>query len=128
MKNIRILLAEIDKKFGLKPVATIGNKLAKKGLEDIALTGARANKKQGPGLRVETVHQVKGESIDAVLYVAKKSNIEALLAGTETEEGRIGYVAVTRARNLFWLAVPNSCLKALRENLIAAGFAELPPR
>lgn len=128
VKNIRILLAEIDKKFGLKPVATIGNKLAKKGLEDIALTGARANKKQGPGLRVETVHQVKGESIDAVLYVANKSNIEALLAGTETEEGRIGYVAVTRARNLFWLAVPNACLKALRENLIAAGFAELPPR
>jgi superfamily I DNA/RNA helicase len=126
--NVRTLLAEIDKKFGLKPVATLGNKLAKKGLEDIALTGEMANEKLGPGIRVETVHQVKGESIDAVLYVAKKSNIEALLAGTETEEGRIGYVAVTRARNLFWLAVPNSCLKALRGNLIAAGFAELPPR
>ena len=126
--NVRTLIAEIDKKFGLKPVATLGNKLAKKGLEDIALTGAMANEKQGPGIRVETVHQVKGESIDAVLYVAKKPNIEALLAGTDTEEGRIGYVAVTRARNLFWLAVPNSCLKALRGNLIAAGFAEFPPR
>src|SRR5699024_10828146 len=92
--NVRTLIAEIDKKFGLKPVATLGNKLAKKGLEDVALTGAMANEKQGPGIRVETVHQVKGESIDAVLYVAKKPNIEALLAGTDTEEGRIGYVAV----------------------------------
>lgn len=128
VKNVRALLTEIDKKFGLKPVSTLGNKLAKNGLEDIALTGAVAAGKQGPGIRVETVHQVKGESIDAVLYVAKKPNIEALLAGTDTEEGRIGYVAITRARNLFLLAVPNSCLNALRGSLIAVGFAELPPQ
>ena len=121
-------MAEIDKQFGLKAAGTLGNKLAKKGLQDIALTGAVAAEKQDPGIRVETVHQVKGESIDAVLYVAKKPNIDALLAGTDTEEGRIGYVAVTRARNLFWLAVPDSCLKTLRNDLIAAGFEEFPPR
>lgn len=126
--NVRTLLAEIDKQFGLKAAGTLGNKLAKKGLLDIALTGAVAAEKQDPGIRVETVHQVKGESIDAVLYVAKKPNIDALLAGTDTEEGRIGYVAVTRARNLFWLAVPHSSLKTLRGDLIAAGFEELPPR
>ncbi|MNR64551.1 hypothetical protein D3C85_1872320 [compost metagenome] len=58
--------------------------------------------------------------------MAKKPNVQALLAGTINEEGRIGYVAVTRARNLFWLAVPNPCLKELRGDLLAAGFHELP--
>jgi ATP-dependent exoDNAse (exonuclease V) beta subunit len=61
-----------------------------------------------------------------VLYVAKKPNVQALLAGTDSEEGRIGYVAVTRARNLFWLAVPISCIKELRDELGVAGFEELP--
>lgn len=93
---------------------------------ELPLAGEGADAKQGPGIRVETIHQVKGESIGAVLYVAKKPNVQALLAGTDGEEGRIGYVAVTRARNLFWLAVPNSCLKELSEELIAAGFTELP--
>ena len=126
--NVRNLLATIEKQFGLMAAAKLGNKLAKTGLQDVPLAGAAVAEKQSPGIRVETVHQVKGESIDAVLYVAKKPNIETLLAGTFREEGRIGYVAVTRAKNLFWLAVPNSCLKELRGNLIAAGFEELPPR
>ena len=98
--------------------------MAKRRLDDIALSGANANDKEGPGLRVETVHQVKGESIDAVLYIATNANISALLTGTATEEGRIGYVALTRAKNLFWLAVPNSCLGTMRAELIKAGFTE----
>ncbi|MHC8397823.1 UvrD-helicase domain-containing protein [Pseudomonas sp. LB3P93] len=52
-------------------------------------------------------------------------------ADREPENGGayfVGYVAVTRARNLFWLAVPHTCLKALRPNLIAAGFEEVPAR
>ncbi len=78
--------------------------MAKKRLADVALNGAKADGQDGHGSRVETVHQVKGESIGAVLYVANKANITALLDGTATEEGRIGYVALTRAKNLFWLA------------------------
>lgn len=128
LERIRILLASIEKQFGLAAAGKLGNKLAKRGLKDVPLTGAARAENQGPGIRVETVHQVKGESIDAVLYVAKKAHVEALLAGTSTEEGRIGYVAVTRARNLFWLAVPQSCLKILRGELLAAGFEEFEPR
>ena len=126
LANLRDLLAKIDKEFGLKTVATFGQKMAKKGLEDIALTGADAAAQDDPGIRVETVHQVKGESIGAVLYVATKANISALLDGTGTEEGRIGHVALTRAKNLFWLAVPSSNLGAMRERLNKAGFSELP--
>jgi hypothetical protein len=43
--NVRGFLTEVDKKFGLKTVVTLGNKLAKEGLEEIALTGAVTNGK-----------------------------------------------------------------------------------
>lgn len=122
--NLRVLLTQMDQLFGLKTVATFGHKMAKKRLEDVALIGAKTDDQQAHGLRVETVHQVKGESIDAVLYVATKANITALLAGTGSEDGRIGYVALTRAKNLFWLAVPHSCLGEMRADLIHAGFIE----
>lgn len=122
LTNVKMLLAEIEKHCGYKVAGKVGTKLTKKLLPDQTLTSTVSA--QGHGLRVETVHQVKGESIGAVMYVAKKSNIKALLSGTGDEEGRIGYVAITRAKNLFWLAVPQSCLKELKEDLITAGFQE----
>jgi len=125
MKNVRTLLSNIEEQYGLKAIGKLGNKLAKTKLPDLPLTGAVAAQDGGPGIRVETVHQVKGESIGAVLFVTKKPNVKALLSGTGDEEGRIGYVAVTRAKNLFWLAVPHSSLEELRGGLIAAGFIEL---
>ena len=48
--------------------------------------------------------------------------IERLL---NTEVGRIGYVAATRARNLLWVAVPTNALKELRPVLQAKGFQEI---
>ncbi|MHC9061017.1 UvrD-helicase domain-containing protein [Pantoea sp. y20] len=122
LTNVKMLLAEIEKHCGYKVAGNVGTKLTKKLLPDQTLTSTVSA--QGHGLRVETVHQVKGESIGAVMYVAKKSNIKALLSGTGDEEGRIGYVAITRAKNLFWLAVPQSCFKELKEDLITAGFQE----
>ncbi|WP_238393637.1 hypothetical protein [Serratia sp. 3ACOL1] len=122
LTNVKALLAEIEKQYGYKIAGTLGTKLTKKSLPELPLASTAVT--QTHGLRVETVHQVKGESIGAVMYLAKKSHIEALLSGTGDEEGRIGYVAITRAKNLFWLAVPQSCLKELKENLISAGFQE----
>ncbi|AYH27249.1 ATP-dependent DNA helicase [Pectobacterium parmentieri] len=124
LTNVKALLAEIEKQYGYKIAGTLGTKLRKNLLPDLPLASAAVT--QSHGLRVETVHQVKGESIGAVMYLAKKPHIEALLSGTGDEEGRIGYVAITRAKNLFWLAVPQSCLQDLKENLINAGFQERP--
>ena len=64
----------------------------------------------------------KGASINAVLYVAKKGHVQALLGGTSSEDGRIGYVALTRARDLFVLAVPENCLKEFENDLKAIGL------
>ena len=72
--------------------------------------------------RTSTVHKVKGESLEAVLYVAKKPHVRALLDGPTTEEGRIGYVALTRARDIFVLAVPDTCLAEFEPELRAAGL------
>ena len=125
LARTKALLASLQLKFGLVTADNLGNKLAKKGLPDAPLMvdGDLAAAK-GPGIRVDTVHQVKGESLDAVLYLAAKEHVVALLAGVNTEVGRIGYVAVTRARNLLWLGVPANALAELRPALLASGFME----
>jgi len=76
-------------------------------------------------IRVDTVHQVKGESLDAVLYMASKPHIDAMLGGVNTGVGRIGYVAVTRAKSLFILGVPKNALAALASKLQAIGLKKL---
>ena len=123
--RVKTLLDRLQKQFGLAPVDNVGNKLKKTKLLNRPLQpAADLATGQQSILRVETVHKVKGESLDALLYLAEKDHIEALLRGVDTELGRIGYVAVTRARNLLWLAIPTAALPALRPTLIAKGFVE----
>ena len=62
----------------------------------------------------------------AVLYVAIKANITALLAGTATEDGRIDFVALTRPQHskdeltklgrscVFAPACPVTCIRSDR--------------
>ncbi|AFY20363.1 UvrD-helicase domain-containing protein [Pseudomonas sp. UW4] len=124
-ERVARLLRDIQRDFGMAALDGLNRRLTRALLPagplrmepDVAV-------EQEPKARVRTVHQVKGESIDAVLYVANRANIEAMLAGMDTEVGRIGYVAVTRARNLLWLAVPAAALVVLRPQLEQAGFLE----
>jgi len=125
LARTKALLASLQLKFGLVTADNLGNKLARKGLPNAPLmAGGDLAAALDPGIRVDTVHQVKGESLDAVLYLAAKEHVVALLAGVNTEVGRIGYVAVTRARNLLWLGVPANALAELRPALLASGFLE----
>ncbi|MDH4564410.1 ATP-dependent DNA helicase [Pseudomonas taiwanensis] len=119
------LLRDIQRDFELIALDGLTRRLTRASLPAGPLSvGLEVAVEQEPKARVRTVHQVKGESIDAVLYVANRANIEAMLAGMNTEVGRIGYVAVTRARDLLWLAVPATALVALRPQLERAGFLE----
>jgi len=125
LARVKELIARLETLFALKPGENLGNKLARKALVDTPLMrAADANALESPKFRMSTVHKVKGESIDGVMYVASKSNIEELLAGTQTENGKIGYVALTRARNLFVLGVPVKAVTALEPRLKAAGFLD----
>ncbi|EJZ8383599.1 UvrD-helicase domain-containing protein [Klebsiella oxytoca] len=127
LERTKVLLARIAQDHGLVSADNLGNKLAKRGLSNIPLitTADLAMKDESPRIRIDTVHQAKGESLDAVLYLTNREHVGALLAGVDTEVGRIGYVAVTRARNLLWLGVPANALKELRPALIARGFQEI---
>lgn len=123
--RVKALLTTLETKFGLTPADNLGQKLAKKALPNAPLMVVQdLAAEQNTRIRVDTVHQVKGESLDAVLYLAKKDHVEALIAGVGTEVGRIGYVAVTRARDLVWLAVPANALHQLRPALLAHGFKD----
>lgn len=123
----RALLTRIAQDHGLASTDNLGNKLGRRGLPNAPLiaTGDLAENEDVPRIRVDTVHQAKGESLDAVLYLANREHASALLAGVDTEVGRIGYVAVTRARNLLWLGVPTNALAELRPVLLERGFQEL---
>lgn len=126
LDRTRALLAAIGRDHGLVSANNLGNKLARRGLTNAPLIAATALAAENnpPRIRVDTVHQAKGESLDAMLYLANREHVNALLAGVDTEVGRIGYVAVTRARNLLWLGVPANALEELRPALLACGFQE----
>ncbi|HRD72428.1 MAG TPA: ATP-dependent helicase [Aquimonas sp.] len=126
LARIKVLLVNLDTKFGLKPVVNLGNKLSKRALPSAPLTSAAdLADRDTTGLRIDTVHKAKGESLDAVMYITTKEHAQALLEGVETELGRIGYVAATRARDLLWVAVPHNSLKELRPKFLAKGFKEV---
>lgn len=121
--RVKALLVELETGYSLKRADNIGNKLAKKALLNKPLIDIPDLVSAGPAtFHVSTVHQVKGESIDAVMYVANKDQIRKMIDGTTTEVGRIGYVAVTRARDLLILAVPENCLKEFEPELVGCGF------
>ena len=125
LARIKDLLARLDTKFGLAPAANLGSKLSKRALPNAPLVATPdLAGGQDSRIRIDTVHQVKGESLDGVLYIAKKGHVQAMINGVDTELGRIGYVAVTRAKDVFWLGVPASALAEFRGPLIALGFRE----
>jgi hypothetical protein len=127
LERTRALLAMVARNQGLGSAPNLGNKLAKKGLPNVPLISAAvlAANDDVPTIRVDTVHQAKGESLEAVLYLANREHVNELLAGVDTEVGRIGYVAVTRACNLLWLGVPANSLAELRPVLLERGFKDL---
>ena len=125
LERVRQLLASLQAEFGLIPTDSLGAKLTRRDLPHASLVATDdLGTQRSTRIRIDTVHKAKGESLDAVLYMATREHIEAMLDGVATEVGRIGYVAVTRARNLLWLGVPAAALPALRQRLLDAGFRE----
>ena len=106
---------------GLETSPSWKNNLTTGDLTDSPL-GVVVVEEANEAVPVRTVHEVKGEGIAAVLYLAKKSDISNLLGGSLTEEGRIGYVAVTRARDLLIIAVPGGSDANTLARLNAIGF------
>ena len=98
---------------GAAPVATLGNKIQKRGLKaDQFALPLFEEQKLFPSIRHDTIHQVKGESIGAVLVIGStkfwNSVVTAVTTGINNEERRLAYVAMTRAKDLLVLCLPSS--------------------
>ncbi len=120
--NITTLLNDICNLHGFEYVDKLGNKIASTDLPDGPLDSGVGSGDSFVKIRVDTVHQSKGEGIKAVMYIATNDHAEKLIKGTDTELGRIGYVAVTRARDYFVLAIPEKSEKALLGDLNRIGL------
>ena len=111
VSSMRTQLASLIDEIGLQCDAKLGH--------HIKATGLSAAQKalplfesvhQFPEVRHDTIHQVKGESIDAVLVIGStkfwNSVVAAVRRGDNTEDRRLAYVAMTRARHLLVVGLP----------------------
>ena len=109
--SMRTRLASLIEEIGLQCDAKLGH--------HIKTTGLSAAQKalplfesvhEFPEVRQDTIHQVKGESIDAVLVIGStkfwNSVVAAVQRGDNTEDRRLAYVAMTRARHLLVVGLP----------------------
>lgn len=123
--NLTAWLDRVEAETALRRVVTWTSRVTAKGLPETGpLLAADLGQKDWNGIRIGTVHSAKGEGIPAVMYLTLKKNLDALVAGTKEEEGRIGYVAVTRARDLLVVAIPKSTNNDTVKKLNALGFSE----
>ena len=103
--SMRTQLESLFQEIGLHCNAKLGWHINAKGLSaDQKALPLFESVHEAPDLRQDTIHQVKGESIDAVLAIGStrfwNSVMAAVQNGDNTEDRRLAYVAMTRARHL----------------------------
>ena len=125
--SMRRQLASLIEEIGLQCDAKLG--------QHIKATGLSAAQKALPlfesvheflEVRQETIHQVKGESIDAVLAIGStrfwNSVMAAVRSGDNTEDRRLAYVAMTRARHLLVVGLPKGHYDKHAKTWVEWGF------
>ncbi|MGQ0464924.1 MAG: UvrD-helicase domain-containing protein [Sporichthyaceae bacterium] len=130
------VLASVVAPLTARPHRQAGGVLA----SDSAQTGhiaANAFARPAAGLLAQTIHDVKGESRDAVLVVVDRTRSRAhtpqstvwtkpllgvSMDAAEAEELRIAFVALTRARRYCAVALPNDCGDTVIQAFVQAGF------
>lgn len=108
-QRLELLIAGL----GVKDVPNLNMKIKKTGLDDDQLKLPLFEVQTlFPSIRQETIHQVKGESIDAVLVLGSSkfwnSVVNSIVAGQNSEDRRLAYVAMTRARHMLIVGLPAS--------------------
>lgn len=109
--NLKASLADLLVNIGLAEIPKLGQKIKRTGLKDSQMMlPLFAPETLFPPIRQETIHQVKGESIDGVLVLGSAKFFNAVIksvhSNDNTEERRLAYVAMTRARHLLLVALP----------------------
>lgn len=111
--EVRENLAKLFNEFGMTKVPTLGRSIKKTGLAATQLTLPLFTPHTlFPPIRQETIHQVKGESIDGVLVIGSpqffNSVIKSVNANSNEENRRLAYVAMTRARHVLLVSLPKA--------------------
>ena len=123
-KNLEAWLDCVEERTQYRRVDSWSYRVTTKELPDRPIVAADFGQNEWSGLRFGTVHSVKGEGIPAVMYLTAKGNLDALVAGTGDEEGRIGFVAATRAQDLLVVAIPKKTSEDVIKALRGYGLAE----
>jgi superfamily I DNA/RNA helicase len=122
-QSLGMLITEI----GIKDAPNLNLKIKKTGIEDDQLKlPLFAAQTLFPSIRQETIHQVKGENIDAVLVLGSakfwNSVVDSIIAEENSEDRRLAYVAMTRARHLLVVGLPASHFDKQSEKWTGWGF------
>jgi superfamily I DNA/RNA helicase len=111
--QLKTNLSALLKSIGAEKLPKLGTKIKRTGLSaDQIVLPLYTACDCFPMIRLETIHQVKGESIDAVLLLGSSaffnSVSEAVCSDGNTEDRRLAYVGMTRSRHLLMLGLPKT--------------------
>jgi len=125
--SIRNHLANLIEEIGLQCHASLGHHIKTTGLStDQKALPLFEPVDDFPEVRQDTIHQVKGESIDAVLVLGSTQFWNSVVAAVESEvdkeDRRLAYVAMTRARHLLVVGLPKGHYDKHVETWVEWGF------
>ena len=111
--NLKTNLTKLLVTIGISNIPKMGQKIRRTGLYANQMTLPLFEPQTiFPPIRQETIHQVKGESIDGVLVLGSarffNAVVEAVESNANTEDRRVAYVAMTRARHALLIGLPAS--------------------
>ena len=127
IRSMRTQLASLIEEIGLQCDAKLGHHIKATGLSAAQKALPLFESVQEfPEVRQDTIHQVKGESIDAVLVIGNtrfwNSVMAAARSGDNTEDRRLAYVAMTRARHLLVVGLPKGHYDKHSKTWVEWGF------
>lgn len=112
LEKVKTHFAALLSEVGINTKAKMGLHFKRTGLTDEQMTlPLHTGNKNIAVLRTDTIHKVKGEGIDAVLVVGSEDFfndvVKSVESNEDTEQRRLCYVAMTRAKHLLVVATPN---------------------
>jgi superfamily I DNA/RNA helicase len=130
INKLKARLTPLFGELGITNIPKIGQKIRRTGLNQLQLNLPLFQPQTlFPPIRQETIHQVKGESIDAVLVIGSSkffnTVVESIDKGENTEERRLAYVAMTRARHSLVVGLPATHFDTHATKWVKWGFSIL---
>ena len=125
--SVRESIGRLIKELDLQCDVKLGNNINARGLDkDEKTLPLFESIDEFPTIRQDTIHQVKGESIDSVLVIGStkfwNSVVSAAKKNKSSEDRRLAYVAMTRARHLLVVGLPKGHFDKHSETWVNWGF------